>query len=73
MDGSGDPIIIDQAGKVSICYHDTGEIKLLADSLEELIEEQVVLIDEISGGNMGAFKDGVYVEPLELEKLMLAG
>jgi phosphoribosylaminoimidazole-succinocarboxamide synthase len=34
---------------------------------------QVVLIDEISGGNMRAFKDGVYVEPLELEKLMLAG
>jgi len=34
---------------------------------------QVVLIDEISGGNMRAYKDGVYVEPLELEKLMLAG
>jgi phosphoribosylaminoimidazole-succinocarboxamide synthase len=33
---------------------------------------QVVLIDEISGGNMRAFKDGVYIEPLELEKLMLA-
>ncbi|MNJ59959.1 hypothetical protein D3C77_556660 [compost metagenome] len=39
MDGSGDPIIINQAGKVFICYHDTGEIKLLADSFEELIEE----------------------------------
>ncbi|MFD3259005.1 SMI1/KNR4 family protein [Paenibacillus lentus] len=24
MDGSGDPIIINQAGKVFICYHDTG-------------------------------------------------
>lgn len=34
---------------------------------------QVVLIDEISGGNMRAYKDGMYVEPLELEKLMLAG
>jgi phosphoribosylaminoimidazole-succinocarboxamide synthase len=34
---------------------------------------QVVLIDEISGGNMRAYKDGVYIEPLELEKLMLAG
>ncbi len=33
---------------------------------------QVVLIDEISGGNMRAYKDGVYIEPLELEKLMLA-
>ncbi|RXZ81014.1 SMI1/KNR4 family protein [Paenibacillaceae bacterium] len=39
MDGSGDPIIINQAGKVFICYHDNGEIKLLADSFEELIEE----------------------------------
>lgn len=39
LDGSGDPILIDQAGKVFICYHDTGEIKLLADSFEELIEE----------------------------------
>ncbi|MGM1047684.1 MAG: SMI1/KNR4 family protein [Bacillota bacterium] len=39
MDGSGDPIIINQAGKVFICYHDTGEIKLLADSFEKMIEE----------------------------------
>lgn len=31
----------------------------------------IALIDEISGGNMRAFKDGKYVEPLELEKLML--
>jgi phosphoribosylaminoimidazole-succinocarboxamide synthase len=35
--------------------------------------KEVVLIDEISGGNMRAYKDGVYIEPLELEKLMLAG
>ncbi len=34
---------------------------------------QVALIDEISGGNMRAYKDGVYIEPLELERLMLAG
>ncbi|WP_409347191.1 SMI1/KNR4 family protein [Paenibacillus sp. MBLB4367] len=39
MDGSGDPIFIDQEGKVCICYHDTGEIKLLADSFEMLIED----------------------------------
>ncbi|GGG69852.1 SMI1/KNR4 family protein [Paenibacillus radicis (ex Gao et al. 2016)] len=39
MDGSGDPIIINQAGKVFICYHDNGEIKLIADSFQELIEE----------------------------------
>ena len=32
---------------------------------------QIILIDEISGGNMRAFKDEEYVEPLELEKLML--
>ena len=35
-------------------------------------DNQVILIDEISGGNMRAYKDGVYIEPLELEKLMLA-
>ncbi|GAE06260.1 hypothetical protein JCM10914_2408 [Paenibacillus sp. JCM 10914] len=39
MDGSGDPIFIDQAGEVFICHHDTGEIKLLADSFEALIED----------------------------------
>lgn len=32
---------------------------------------QVVLIDEISGGNMRAYKDGEYIEPLELEKILL--
>ncbi|NLP35508.1 MAG: phosphoribosylaminoimidazolesuccinocarboxamide synthase [Clostridiales bacterium] len=34
-------------------------------------DKQIVLIDEISGGNMRAYKDGKYIEPLELEKLML--
>ncbi|SHE12621.1 Phosphoribosylaminoimidazole-succinocarboxamide synthase [Chlamydia abortus] len=34
---------------------------------------QIVLIDEISGGNMRAYKDGKYVEPLELTRLMLEG
>lgn len=34
---------------------------------------QIVLIDEISGGNMRAYKDGKYIEPLVLEKLMLEG
>lgn len=33
---------------------------------------QIALIDEISGGNMRAYKEGVYIEPLELERLMLA-
>lgn len=32
----------------------------------------IALIDEISGGNMRAFKNGEYVEPLVLEKLILA-
>lgn len=31
---------------------------------------QIVLIDEISGGNMRAFKDGAPIEPLALEKMM---
>jgi len=39
IDGSGDPIFINKDGNVLICYHDTGETKLLADSFEALIEE----------------------------------
>lgn len=35
-------------------------------------EGQVVLIDEISGGNMRAYKDGEYIEPLALEKILLS-
>ncbi|MFS0690711.1 phosphoribosylaminoimidazolesuccinocarboxamide synthase [Sporosarcina sp. 179-K 8C2 HS] len=35
-------------------------------------EGNVMLIDEISGGNMRVYKDGVYIAPLDLEKLMLA-
>lgn len=34
-------------------------------------DNHIALIDEISGGNMRAYKDGKYIEPLELEKLML--
>ncbi|WP_243344434.1 phosphoribosylaminoimidazolesuccinocarboxamide synthase [Anaerococcus sp. AGMB09787] len=32
---------------------------------------KIALIDEISGGNMRAYKDGQYIEPLELEKIFL--
>lgn len=32
---------------------------------------EIILIDEISGGNMRAYKNGEYIEPLVLEKLML--
>lgn len=36
-------------------------------------EQQIVLIDEISGGVMRAYKDGQHIQPLELTKLMLNG
>jgi len=34
--------------------------------------DAIILIDEISGGNMRAYKDGQYIEPLTLEQLMLS-
>lgn len=33
---------------------------------------EIILIDEISGGNMRAYKGNEYIEPLQLEKLMLS-
>ncbi|MEK5036776.1 phosphoribosylaminoimidazolesuccinocarboxamide synthase [Sporosarcina sp. FSL K6-3457] len=33
---------------------------------------EVMLIDEISGGNMRVYQDGVYITPMDLEKLVLA-
>ena len=35
-------------------------------------DKHVALIDEISGGNMRAYKDGKYIEPIMLEKIMLS-
>ncbi len=35
-------------------------------------DNHLALIDEISGGNMRAYKDGKYVQPLDLERIMLA-
>lgn len=32
----------------------------------------IMLIDEISGGNMRVYKEGTYIEPLELEKMVLS-
>ncbi|QTD39689.1 phosphoribosylaminoimidazolesuccinocarboxamide synthase [Sporosarcina sp. Te-1] len=32
----------------------------------------IMLIDEISGGNMRVYQEGTYIAPLELEKLVLA-
>jgi phosphoribosylaminoimidazole-succinocarboxamide synthase len=34
-------------------------------------DKHIALIDEISGGNMRAFKGPEYIEPLKLEQLML--
>lgn len=34
-------------------------------------DSHIALIDEISGGNMRAYRDGIYVEPLALEKIMM--
>lgn len=34
-------------------------------------DQHVALIDEISGGNMRVYRNGEYIEPLLLEKLML--
>lgn len=34
--------------------------------------QEIALIDELSGGNMRVYKDGKYIEPLALERLILA-
>ena len=34
-------------------------------------DKHIALIDEISGGNMRAYKNGEHIKPLELEKIML--
>ena len=36
-----------------------------------MVDGKVALIDEISGGNMRAYKGDEYVEPLKLEKILL--
>lgn len=59
-------IVKDELGKKGIELYD---IKLEFGRVGK--DRQIVLIDEISGGNMRAYKDGVYIEPLMLEKLML--
>ena len=35
------------------------------------VDGKIILIDEISGGNMRAYKDGKYLMPLELTRLVL--
>lgn len=34
-------------------------------------DNHIALIDEISGGNMRAYRNDEYIEPLKLEKIML--
>lgn len=36
------------------------------------IQGNVMLIDEISGGNMRVYQNGKYLEPLQLEQVFLA-
>lgn len=59
-------LVKDELGKKGIELYD---IKLEFGRLKT--SGEVFLIDEISGGNMRAYKDGVYIEPLDLEKRML--
>ncbi len=38
----------------------------------DVSNNQLLLIDEISGGNMRVYKNGVYIAPLDLEKEFLS-
>ena len=61
-------IVKDRLAKKGIELYD---IKLEFGRVDE--SGQIALIDEISGGNMRAYKDGQRVEPLDLEKMLLDG
>lgn len=61
-------IIKDELAKKGLELYD---IKLEFGRVGE--DNHIALIDEISGGNMRAYKDGKYIEPMLLEKLMLEG
>lgn len=58
-------IVKDELAKKGIELYD---IKLEFGRVGE--DKHIALIDEISGGNMRAYKDGVWIKPLELEELM---
>lgn len=58
-------IVKDELAKKGIELYD---IKLEFGRIGE--DKHIALIDEISGGNMRAYKDGKYIEPLTLEKVM---
>lgn len=59
-------IVKDELSKKGIELYD---IKLEFGRIYE--DNHIALIDEISGGNMRAYKDGEYIEPLDLEKLII--
>lgn len=59
-------IVKDELSKKGIELYD---IKLEFGRIDE--DNHITLIDEISGGNMRAYKDGEYIEPLDLEKLII--
>lgn len=59
-------IVRDELAKKNLVLYD---IKL---EFGHLKDGRLVLIDEISGGNMRVYKDGRYVNPLDVEKIMLS-
>lgn len=60
-------IVKDELAKKSLELYD---IKL--EFGYDVTTQQIMLIDEISGGNMRVYKNGQYVAPLDLEKLFLS-
>ncbi len=59
-------VIKDELAKKDIELYD---IKLEFGRVGE--DKHIALIDEISGGNMRAYMNGQYIEPIKLEQLML--
>lgn len=59
-------VVKDELGKKNIELYD---IKFEFGRVGE--DKHIALIDEISGGNMRAFMNGKYIEPIKLEELML--
>ena len=85
-DDREDPLITeDGLVELNILSHDKKVARLVKDILAEYgldlydikfewgrlaSSGEVVLIDEVSGGNMRAYKDGDYIEPMELSKYL---
>ncbi len=65
-DDRNDPLINDELSNKGLDLYD---IKFEFGRVGE--DSHIALVDEISGGNMRAFKDGEYIEPLKLEEMML--